>query len=161
MRASNHPRGVGGIGGIRFENTSSYFGLNKCTSGLKSLVHARKTEAYGFIEFEISSSTSSTVFRQPVNPASCELTGRKPEAGCWSANQVSRERSQTCTEIGSAKSTCEPLERAALRAPSTAQREDAIATPAERGVPGQRDMRMTASVVASHRASAHVVANTR
>ena len=37
--------------------------------GLNLLLHARNTEGYGFVAFEISSSTISTVFRQPLTTA--------------------------------------------------------------------------------------------
>ena len=41
--------------------------LKQPIAGLDLLVYARTTEGYGFIEFEISNSTISTVSRQPIN----------------------------------------------------------------------------------------------
>ena len=43
-----------------------FVGSQKHITGLSLLVYARKAEGYGFIEFEISNSTTSTVFRQPL-----------------------------------------------------------------------------------------------
>ena len=54
------------VGGIRFENSSRCVGSNKLISSLNSPVYACNTEAYGFIEFEISNSTISTIFCQPL-----------------------------------------------------------------------------------------------
>ena len=48
------------------ETSSRFFGPTKPGTSLKSLVHAWNTEGYGFIEFEISNSTISTGFRQPL-----------------------------------------------------------------------------------------------
>ena len=49
------------------ETSSSLFGSNKTITGLIKFVDAWNTEGYGFIEFEISNSTISTVLRQPLN----------------------------------------------------------------------------------------------
>ena len=48
------------------ETSSSLFASNKPITGIVLLVCARETEGYGFIEFDISNSTISTVFRQPL-----------------------------------------------------------------------------------------------
>ena len=45
------------------------------------MVHAGETEGYGFIEFEISNSTVSTVFRQPlVSAMPCPRTREQRKA---------------------------------------------------------------------------------
>ena len=46
------------------------FCSKKPTTGLNSLLYALKSEKYGFIEFEISNSTVSTVFGQPLRALS-------------------------------------------------------------------------------------------
>jgi len=45
----------------------SYFCSEKPITGLDLPVYARKKEGYGFNEFEISNSTISAVFRQPLS----------------------------------------------------------------------------------------------
>ena len=50
-------------------------GSDKPVAGLVILAHARTTEGYGFIEFESSNSTISTVFRQPLVVASRRAGG--------------------------------------------------------------------------------------
>ena len=54
------------VGGIRLETSSTFFGSEKPITGLVLLVYAWTTEGYGFIEFEISNGTISTVFHQPL-----------------------------------------------------------------------------------------------
>ena len=52
----------------------SFAGSEKPITGLILLVYARKPGGYGFNEFEMSNSTISTVFRQPLNyraPSTC------------------------------------------------------------------------------------------
>ena len=51
---------------IQSEGSSKLFGSKRPVAGLNLLVHAWNTEGYGFIEFEISNSTVSFVFRQPL-----------------------------------------------------------------------------------------------
>ena len=58
------------VGGLRLEASSNLCGSNKPIMGLNLLVYAWTTEGYGFIEFEISNSTISKVFRQPLNQCS-------------------------------------------------------------------------------------------
>ena len=52
------------IGGIRLETLSRFLGSKQPIAGLSLLVYAWSTEGYCFTQFEISNSTSSTVFRQ-------------------------------------------------------------------------------------------------
>ena len=54
------------VGGIRSETSSKYYG-SKNLSRAPIYRYMRETQrGYGFIEFEISNSTTSTVFRQPL-----------------------------------------------------------------------------------------------
>ena len=53
------------------ETSSRLFVLKKPIAGLNLLVYARKSEGYGFIEFEISNSIISTVFRNSTNLSVC------------------------------------------------------------------------------------------
>ena len=82
------------VGGIRLKHPPGWrmlrpqpgslaetFRLEKPTAGLKSAAYAWDSEGYGFIEFEISNSTISTVFRQPLTYA---LTYALPWAAAWS-----------------------------------------------------------------------------
>ena len=48
------------------ESSMSFAGSEKPITGLIFLVYARKPGGYGFNEFEMSKSTVSTVFRQPL-----------------------------------------------------------------------------------------------
>ena len=54
------------VGGIRLEASSRFVGSKRPITGLNLLVYAWKTEGYGLIELEISNSTISTVFHQPL-----------------------------------------------------------------------------------------------
>ena len=51
----------------------SFVGSEKPITGLDLPVYARKTEGYGFNEFEISNSTISAVFRQPLSECATDL----------------------------------------------------------------------------------------
>ena len=54
------------VGGIRLETSPRVLGPQRPIASLKLLVYAWKTEGCGFVESEISNSTISTVFRQPL-----------------------------------------------------------------------------------------------
>ena len=54
------------VGRIQLEASSKVFGSKKPAAGLNSLVYAWQTEGCGFIEFDISSSTTPTILRQPL-----------------------------------------------------------------------------------------------
>ena len=51
------------------ETSMSFVSSEKPITGLDLPIYARKKEGYGFNEFEISNSTISAVFRQPVTVA--------------------------------------------------------------------------------------------
>ena len=59
------------------EISMSFAGSEKPITGLILLVYPRKPGGYGFNEFEMSNSTISTVFRQPLKKARRVVTARR------------------------------------------------------------------------------------
>ena len=75
------------------------FGSNKPITDLDLLVYAWHTEGSGFIEFEISNNTISTVFRQPLTIAVCAHPRARVESqgthACMDAPMMYRRTLQT------------------------------------------------------------------
>ena len=88
------------------ETSSRFVGSKKLIAGLNLLAYyiCYKTEGYGFIEFEMSNSTISTVFRQPLNIGKQVAPGtargpasrRVKKAGTRGANKANLGFGITC-----------------------------------------------------------------
>ena len=63
--------------------------------GLYLLAYAWNTEGYGFVEFEISNSTSSTVFCQPLTTASCASTWKTVRTAGLRTSKCASDESRT------------------------------------------------------------------